>query len=139
MTNDVTLREVTAFLYENLNGFLATVEDGQPRVRAFQFMLEEDGRFYFCTSNGKPVYYQLRETPYIAFAVSTPDFANNLRLWGAITFNKDKKISEKLMNTYEFLRKLYSTPDNPEFEVFYLEHGTAMFWDFSGGSRSLIF
>ena len=139
MAHEVTLEEVTAFLYENLNGFLATVEDGQPRVRAFQFMMEDNGRFYFATSNNKPVYYQLQETPYVAFAASTPDFSNNLRLWGAIQFSKNKAVNAKIMNTYEFLQKLYTTPDNPEFAVFFLEHGTAMFWDFSGESRSLIF
>ena len=39
------MKEVLKFLKENVNGFLATVEEGKPRVRPFQFMLEEDGRF----------------------------------------------------------------------------------------------
>ena len=50
------MKEVLEFLKENGNGFLATMEEGKPRVRPFQFMLEAEGRFYFCTSNAKDVY-----------------------------------------------------------------------------------
>ena len=45
------MNEVVKFLKENMNGFLATVEEGKPKVRPFQFMLEQEGKFFFCTSN----------------------------------------------------------------------------------------
>lgn len=34
-------------------GYLATVDDGKPRVRPWGFMFEENGRLYFCTTSNK--------------------------------------------------------------------------------------
>jgi uncharacterized pyridoxamine 5'-phosphate oxidase family protein len=36
-------------------GYLATVDNGKPRVRPFGFMFEENQRLYFCTSSTKDV------------------------------------------------------------------------------------
>ncbi|WP_368488653.1 pyridoxamine 5'-phosphate oxidase family protein [Clostridium sp. BJN0013] len=47
------MEEVIKIFKENGYGFLATVEDGKPRVRPFGFMFYEDGKLYFCTSNTK--------------------------------------------------------------------------------------
>ena len=48
---------VTDFLIESQVQYLATIGlDDKPKVRPFQFMLEEGGRLYFCTSNQKPVF-----------------------------------------------------------------------------------
>lgn len=51
------MNEVIEFLNENPVQYLATVDlDGKPRVRPFQFMLEEEGKLYFCTNNQKNVF-----------------------------------------------------------------------------------
>ena len=48
---------VTDFLIKSQVQYLATIGlDDKPKVRPFQFMLEEGGRLYFCTSNQKPVF-----------------------------------------------------------------------------------
>lgn len=50
------MKEVIRLLRENQYGFLATVDNGRPRVRPFKFMFEEEGRLYFCTNSKKEVY-----------------------------------------------------------------------------------
>ena len=43
--------------------YLATVEDGQPRVRPFGAQVVYNGRLYIQTSNKKKVYAQLKAEP----------------------------------------------------------------------------
>ena len=43
--------------------FVATVEDGQPRVRPFGLVLEHQGRIYFGVGDQKASYRQLVEQP----------------------------------------------------------------------------
>ena len=125
------MKEVSAFLKENGKGFLATVEEGKPRVRPFQYMLEEQGRFYFCTSNAKDVYQQLKAQPFVEFSSMSPAFAW-VRLRGEIHFSQDATIKTKIIEANPLVKSLYKTPDNPVFEIFYVEHGQAILADFSG-------
>ncbi|SNS52690.1 Uncharacterized protein, pyridoxamine 5'-phosphate oxidase (PNPOx-like) family [Anaerovirgula multivorans] len=125
------MQEVIKFLKENSNGYLATVENGKPRVRPWGFMFEEGGKFYFCTNNTKDVYKQLKEIPYVEFSATGQDFVW-VRIEGEIKFTGDLKIKEKILDTQPMVKSIYKTADNPIFEAFYIEHGAATIADFSG-------
>lgn len=125
------MQEVLKFLQENITGFLATVEDAKPKVRPFQFMLEDGGKLFFCTSNTKDVFKQLKTNPYVEFSSSSPKFAW-IRLSGKVEFSKDLKIKEKVLENSGLVKSIYKAADNPIFEIFYIEHGTAILADFSG-------
>lgn len=125
------MNDVKTLLKNSQYGYLATIDNGEPRVRAFGFMFEEDGRFYFCTNSTKDVYRQLNELPYVEYAITASDMTM-LRLGGKIIFTEDPDKKEKALNSSELVKKLYKTSSNPIFKVFYLEHGTAVISDFSG-------
>lgn len=125
------MEEVIKFLNENKMGNLATVENGEPRVRPWGFMYEEGGKFFFCTANTKDVYEQLKATPLVEFTTTSSKMAW-VRLRGAIKFCDDIKVKEKVLKTVSEVEAFYKTADNPLFEVFYIEHGSAMLDDFSG-------
>ena len=125
------MEEVVKFLNENKMGNLATVENGEPRVRPWGFMFEEDGKFYFCTANTKDVYKQLKSTPFVEFTATSSQFGW-VRLRGEIKFCIDLKIKEKVLKTVPMVESMYKTADNPIFEVFFIENGTAIMADFSG-------
>lgn len=125
------MQEVSKFLQENITGCLATVEDGKPKARPFQFMFEEEGKFFFCTNNTKDVFKQLQVNPYVEFSSTSPKFAW-VRLSGKAQFSSDLQIKEKVLETSGLVKSIYKTADNPIFEVFYIEHGTAILADFSG-------
>lgn len=131
------MQEAVKFLNENITGFLATVEAGKPKVRPFQFMLEADGKFYFCTNNTKEVYKQLQANPYVEFSSTTPEFAW-IRLSGEVKFSNSLEIKEKILATNGLVKSIYQTADNPIFEIFYIEHGTAVIADFSGQPPKVI-
>lgn len=126
-----TMKDVVKFLTEHKQGFLATTENGKPRVRPFEFGVEDGGKLYFCTANSKEVYNQIKANPYIEFSSSAP--GNTwIRVSGEVQFSNDLKIKEKIMNSSELVKTIYKTPDNPLLEVFYLVTGTATKSSLSG-------
>jgi uncharacterized pyridoxamine 5'-phosphate oxidase family protein len=125
------MKEVSKLLTENPMGFLATVENGEPRVRPWGFMFEENGKFYFCTNNTKDVYRQLQATPYAEFSSRNDQFVW-VRLRGKVTFTEDITIKEKILAGNSIVKSMYKSADNPIFKAFYIEHGSAIIGDFSG-------
>ena len=125
------MKEVIKFMQENSAGFLATVAAGKPKVRPFQFMLEEGGKLFFCTANTKDVFKQLKANPYVEFSSMTPSFAW-IRLSGEVKFSDDKAVKEQILATNGLVKSIYQSADNPVFEIFYLDHGAAVLADFSG-------
>ena len=123
---------VTDFLIKSQVQYLATIGlDDRPKVRPFQFMLEEGGRLYFCTSNQKPVFKELQKHPYVEFCASGANFSW-LRLNGKVVFSKDLELKARIQDASPIVKSIYKTPDNPAFEIFYLDGAVATIADFSG-------
>lgn len=126
------MNEVVKFLKENPVQYFATVGlDGKPRVRPFQFMLEKDGKLYFCTNNQKDVFAQLQKNPYVEITTSSPKFAW-VRLNGKVVSSNDMEIKKEIIEASGLVKSLYKTAENPIFEIFYLEDAKAVIADFSG-------
>ncbi|WBW94981.1 pyridoxamine 5'-phosphate oxidase family protein [Oceanirhabdus sp. W0125-5] len=126
------MNEVVKFLIKNPVQYFATIGlDGKPKVRPFQFMLEQKGKLYFCTSNQKDVYAEIKECPYVELSVSSPTFAW-IRLSGKAVFSNDIEIKKAIIEHSELVKSIYQTAENPTFEIFYLEDAKAVIADFSG-------
>ncbi|MHB8064690.1 MAG: pyridoxamine 5'-phosphate oxidase family protein [Ruminiclostridium sp.] len=131
------MEEIFNILKENGYGFLATVDNGKPRVRPFGFMFQEEGKLYFCTNSMKDVYKQLIELPYVEYSSTSKDMVT-VRITGEIIFSEEMDKKEKVLNASEVVRKLYKAADNPILKVFYIEHGTATIADFSGNPPKIV-
>ncbi len=125
------MKEVIEFLYANPMGSLATTVANTPSVRPWGFMLEQDGKLWFCTANNKEVFQQLQQNPAIAFCSTSKDMVT-VRISGEVTFSTDATMKKKIIDNSPLVKSVYQTPDNPIFEIFYLEHGKATMSDFSG-------
>ena len=125
------MKQVFKLLKDTGYGFLATVENGKPRVRPFGLMFEEAGKLYFCTNSTKDVYKQLLVLPYIEYSATSKDMVT-VRIRGEIFFSEDLDKKEKALNSSELVKKGYKSSDNPIFKLFYINHGTAIISDFSG-------
>ena len=126
------MQPVIDFLVQSQIQYFATVGlDGKPKVRPFQFMLEQGGKLYFCTSNQKSVFQEIQKQPYVELSASGEDFSW-LRLNGKVVFSKDLAIKAKVQEASPLVKSIYQRPDNPEFEIFYLDEATATIADFSG-------
>lgn len=120
------MKKIVDFINETHVGYFATVEGQQPRVRAFGFGYYENGKFWFCTNNTKKVYAQLKATPYAEVFFTKPDFSQYLRLSGHVVFDTSLEAKKKVMEAMPGVVNLYKSPDNPIFEVFYIEKGEAV-------------
>jgi uncharacterized pyridoxamine 5'-phosphate oxidase family protein len=123
---------VTDFLIKSQVQYLATIGlDDKPKVRPFQFMLEEGTRLYFCTSNQKPVFKEMQKHPYVEFCASGESFSW-LRLNGRVVISKDLGLKARIQDASPIVKSIYKTPDDPAFEIFYLADAVATIADFSG-------
>lgn len=103
------MREVAEFLKKCRVFYVATVEDGQPRVRPFGAHLYRDGRLYFMTSANKKVYRQLLENPRLELCSYLE--GEWLRLTGEAEFLEDDELKKAfLANSPERARMFYKMP-----------------------------
>ena len=105
--------------------------DGKPKVRPFKFRLEEDNRLWFCTSNRKDVYNELKNHPHVELSVASPQ-ETWIRLAGIAVFENNLAVKQKMIDSDESLRAQYRTADNPVFEVFYIDRAVATIAAFTG-------
>ncbi len=126
------MNEVINFLNENPIHYLATTDkEGNPKVRPFKFMLEKDGKLFFCTSNQKEVYQEISNNPNLELCVCSPKY-QWIRLSGKAVFSNDLTVKTRILEANPLIKSIYKVPDNPIFEIFYLENAKAVIADFSG-------
>lgn len=96
-------------------------------------MLEKEGKLFFCTSNQKEVYKEIKLNPYVEFSTTNQ---NNvwIRISGRIKFSNDLEVKTTIIEHNPLVKSIYKTPDNPIFEIFYLDDAKAVIADFSGQS-----
>jgi uncharacterized pyridoxamine 5'-phosphate oxidase family protein len=115
------MKEIIDFLKQNQNQCLATIGlDGKPKVRPFLFMFERDGKIFFCTSNKKEVYKEIKQNHFVELCAITEDMSW-LRLQGTVVFSNQLKDKEKVFEVSPLVKSIYKNPENPDFEVFYLD------------------
>jgi len=122
MSNE-SLKQITDFFKPHTTVNIATIDDGQPRVRPFQFQFESDGRLIFCTAKSKDVYKQLTKNPAIEFVATSPEYVT-MRVSGKVIFTDDVPLKEKILSGNELIKSIYQSAENPDFTLFYLNHGS---------------
>ena len=122
------LQKTLKFLQDNKTFYVATVEDGKPKVRPFGLVLEYDGKLWFGTANTKSVYKQLQANPYVEISTTSPSMVW-LRLSGKAVFEANMDVKRKAFELVPMLAHIYSGPDAPEFEVFYLDDACVTYWE----------
>ena len=126
------MKDVVAFFKNNAVQYFSTIGiNGKPKVRPFQFMIESEGKLWFCTSSEKDVYKELSQNNYAEVCVSAPDFSW-MRVSGKTVFENNQKVKQDILDISPLVRSIYETADNPVFEVFYLADAEAVIADFSG-------
>lgn len=129
------MNEVLNFLNECGVFFVSTVDENQPKVRPFSFVMEYNGKICFGTSNKKPVYAQLTANPNIEISATTKDF-RWIRLSGKAVFCTTKDTKSKALDTMPMLKHMYSVDDDI-FEIFYLENAVATFCSMNGDNKTV--
>jgi len=126
------MKRIVDFFQKSGVQYFSTVGlDGKPKVRPFQFMLEDGGKLYYCTSNKKKVFGEISKNRSVEICAMVG--SNSwLRLSGTVVFSEDLKLKTRIQETSPLVKSLYKTPDNPAFEIFYLSGAKGTISDFSG-------
>lgn len=130
------METIISFLNENRVVFLATVENGAPRVRPFQFQFAQGGRLWFCTAKSKPVYAQLKADARLELSATAKNMAT-LRLQGRANLDDDMEVKRRIIAENALVRGIYASAENPDFTAFSVNHGEAVLFDFSGDPPQL--
>jgi len=127
------MKLVVDFLKKSQTQYLATIGmDGKPKVRPFQFKLEDGGKLYFSTTNDKQVYQEIVRHPYVELCACGEHWSW-LRLSGRVVFSQDRSIKSRIIEeAIPLIKAVYKTPDNPLWALFYLDEATATIADLSG-------
>ena len=127
------MKTVTEFLEKNPTQYLATIGvDGRPKVRPFQFKLEDGGRLYISTLSDKQVYKEITQQPWVELC-ACGEGLSWLRLSGKVVFCEDIAIKTRIFEAaIPLIRSFYKAPANPAFALFYLDEAVATIADLSG-------
>ena len=125
------VKEITGILAETPMCFVATVSGNEPRVRAFQYQFEQDGKLWFCTARSKDVFRQLQANPAVQVCAVRQDMTW-LRVSGKVSLEDNRAVKERILSERPLIKGLYGTADNPDFTTFCIEHGAYTIADFSG-------
>lgn len=128
--------DYTAALKANPNGVLATQDGGKVKTRVFQYLFADGSKVYFCTSNQKPVYNQLAANPQVSFCTYPANFAPVVSVNGKVTFVDDQALKARALDENPGIKGIYNTPDNPVFELFYIDAEEVETFSFAEGPKT---
>ena len=123
------MKRVYDFLKKAEVYYLATVEDGQPRVRPFGTVNEFEGKLYIQTGKVKPTSKQLAANPKAEICA----FCDGAWIRVACELVEDDRFEAKksMLDAYPNLRHMYDENDGNT-QVLYMQNATATISSFGG-------
>ena len=130
------MQEVYEMLKKAGTYYLATCEEGQPRVRPFGTVNLYKGKLYIQTGKAKPVSKQLMANPKAEICA----FHNGtwVRIAGELVEDDRVEARKSMLDAYPSLRKMYDENDGNT-QVFYFKNATATFSSFTSAPETIEF
>ena len=130
------MQEVYEFLKKCATYYLATEEDGQPRVRPFGTIDLFDGRLTIQTGKVKEVSRQMLRNPRVELCAF--DGERWLRLAATAVEEPRLEAQKHMLDAYPSLQSMYQ-PGDGNTQIFALEGVTATFSSFTEAPRTVKF
>lgn len=125
------MNEVFEFLKNSGVYYIATNDNGQPRVRPFGALAEFEGKIYFPTNNQKKVYQQLIAEP--RFEICAFHEGKWIRVEGKAVLDERREARVAMMEQCPDLASMYSVDDGL-MVVFKIESAVATISSFTEAS-----
>ena len=103
--------------------YLATVDEGKPRVRPFGTVLLDDGKLYIQTGKVKNVSKQIAANPFVEICACIGD-GSWLRIAAKLVEDDSHDVKVKMLDSMPSLKAMYSADDD-NMQMFYLTDATA--------------
>ena len=127
---------VCAFLDEAKTYYLATVEDGQPRVRPFGTALVYEGKLYIQTGKVKPVSRQIAANPKVE--ICAMNGGKWIRVTGELVNDDRCEAKAAMLDKMPSLKAMYSADDDNT-QVLYFQNATATISSFTEAPETFTF
>ena len=130
------MEEVYEFLKQCGTYYLATEENGQPRVRPFGTIDLFEGGLYLQTGRSKDVFRQMEQNPKVELCAF--DGGRWLRVTATARADNRLEAETHMLDAYPSLKDRYQ-PGDGNTVVLRLENGTATFSSFTEEPRTIRF
>ena len=123
----MTKDEIFAFMNANKDAYLATLEDGQPRVRGMGIIRADENGIIIQTSTYKDVYKQLSANPNVELCFHNPKQGIQVRVSGTVKAVDDTNLKDEIIALRQFLKPQVEKGGYEAIGVFRLK-GKAHVW-----------
>jgi len=130
------IEKVYYYLEDAKTYFLATDENGRPRVRPFGTILLDDGKLYIQTGKVKDVSKQIAANPFVEICACMGD--SWLRIQTELVEDDNRDVKVKMLDKMPSLKAMYSA-DDENTQVFYMKDATAVFSSFTSEPQTIQF
>ena len=130
------MEEIQKFLKEAGVYYLATVDNGEPRVRPFGTAEIFEGRLYIQTGKSKDVFKQIEKNPIVEIC-SFKD-GKWIRITGKLILDDRIDPKKYMLDQNPNLRSMYNEND-PNTAVLYFESGKAVISSFTDAPKVIEF
>ena len=130
------MKEVYDFLKNSGVFYIATIDNGKPRVRPFGVVNIFEDKLYLQTGKSKDVSKQIEINPYVE--ISSMYNGKWIRLEGKLVRDDRREAKKSMLDNNPELRGMYSENDDNT-EVLYFEYGKAKISSFTDDPIELEF
>lgn len=124
----MTREEILGFIEANPVAWIATIEDGRPRVRALRaFRIREDGPL-FQISTPKDLYRQLVANPDVEVGFNDQAQGIQVRVAGKARFVEDDAVLDDVLVERAFLQSLVDEQGRGAVKLFVIGEAMAYAW-----------
>lgn len=122
--------DILALINANPAFFLATVENGEPRVRGMLLYRADANGIMFHTGDMRDVYRQMVANPAVELCFFDPQKGVQVRVRGTARLMDDPALKEEIVNApgREFLKPLVEKTGIDMLQVFRVEQCQAFVW-----------
>ncbi|MDR1545818.1 MAG: pyridoxamine 5'-phosphate oxidase family protein [Deltaproteobacteria bacterium] len=131
-------KEVFDFLAANRPFYLATVDDGVPKVRPMGFVMLHEDRLWLGMGSQKNVFRQIKANPKIEIAATNPEGQATspegqwIRISGTLTFDERPELFALAVEVMPMLKDIYPG-DGPKMAIGWVAGEASFFNAASGG------
>jgi pyridoxamine 5'-phosphate oxidase len=120
--------EIIAFINAHRVFYLATAEDGQPRVRAMALHRADDAGILFQTMGSKDLWRQIQKNPRVEICCNDVETNVQMRVAGVVEIVDDQALKEQVLKERPFLKGLVEKQGWDAIKLFRITRCKAYVW-----------
>lgn len=121
-------QEIIDILRTSEASFLATVENGEPRVRGMAHYIAADGRILYHSGKNKDLARQVEGNPVAELCVFNHQSMTQVRVRGIAKILDDKALADEIMEARPFLKEIVNAIGIDTLLLFEITQPKATVW-----------